>query len=179
MSMADFGCRFSLYPMCDDFISIILGALEKTDTSAVYSFTDRVSTVYQGGTDSVVDAVKGLFVNAFTDGVHMCLEGVFSNREKAEKVPLPTGHCPNLMKVKDVHFPAKGKVSLYCPGGEKILSDVCAACKDVSFAAGPYAVRMDGDIQRIFSFMEGVISAAEKEKFSLHFTLSVNSPTAE
>lgn len=165
--------------MCDDFISIILGALEKTDISAVYSFTDRVSTVYQGGTDSVVDAVKGLFVNAFADGVHMCLEGVFSNREKAEKVPLPTGHCPNLMKVKDVHFPAKGKVSLYCPGGEKILSDVCAACKDVSFAAGPYAVRMDGDIQRIFSFMEGVISAAEKEKFSLHFTLSVNSPTAD
>lgn len=89
MNGTDFGCRFSLYPMCDDFISIILGALEKTDISAVYSFTDRVSTVYQGGTDSVVDAVKGLFVNAFADGVHMCLEGVFSNREKAEKVPLP------------------------------------------------------------------------------------------
>ena len=27
------GCRFSLYPMTDNFVDIILGGLEKTDTS--------------------------------------------------------------------------------------------------------------------------------------------------
>ena len=42
------GCRFTLYPMTDRFIDIILGALEKTDTSAVWSETDALSTVYRG-----------------------------------------------------------------------------------------------------------------------------------
>ena len=32
--MKNFGARFSLYPMSDKFIPIILGALEKTDTTA-------------------------------------------------------------------------------------------------------------------------------------------------
>ena len=29
------GCRFTLYPMSDKYIEIILGSLEKTNTSAV------------------------------------------------------------------------------------------------------------------------------------------------
>ena len=41
------GCRFSLYPMDSGFVSIILGALEKTDTSAVWKQSDALSTVYR------------------------------------------------------------------------------------------------------------------------------------
>ena len=42
------GCRFTLYPMSDKYIEIILGSLEKTNTSAVWSETDALSTVYRG-----------------------------------------------------------------------------------------------------------------------------------
>ena len=38
--MKNFGARFSLYPMSDRFIPIILGALEKTNTTGLYSNTD-------------------------------------------------------------------------------------------------------------------------------------------
>ena len=41
------GARFSLSPMSDDFIEIILGALDKTDTSNLWTQTDNTSTVYR------------------------------------------------------------------------------------------------------------------------------------
>ena len=64
------GCRFSLYPMDSGFVSIILGALEKTDTSAVWKQSDALSTVYRGRLPYVADAVRGLFVNAWRQ---MCI----------------------------------------------------------------------------------------------------------
>lgn len=42
------GFRFSLYPMTDDFISVIKSALKKTDTSKVWTKTDHISTVLRG-----------------------------------------------------------------------------------------------------------------------------------
>ena len=72
------GCRFSLYPMSDQFIDLILGSLEKTDTSAVWSESDALSTVYRGKIEYVADAVKALFINAYRDGIHMAIEGQFS-----------------------------------------------------------------------------------------------------
>ena len=54
------GCRFSLYPMDSNFVPIILGALEKTDTSAVWSQSDALSTVYRGRLPYVVDAVEAV-----------------------------------------------------------------------------------------------------------------------
>ena len=57
------GCRFSLYPMTDKFVDIILGGLEKTDTSKVWKQTDKLSTCVRGKSTHVFDVVKGLFVN--------------------------------------------------------------------------------------------------------------------
>jgi len=42
------GCRFSLYPMTDSFISAILGAISKVRTDKVWKETDALSTVCQG-----------------------------------------------------------------------------------------------------------------------------------
>lgn len=59
------GCRFSLYPMDSDFVSIILNALEKTDTSGVWSQSDALSTVYRGKLAYVADAVRGFLSMRF------------------------------------------------------------------------------------------------------------------
>ena len=72
------GCRFSLYPMTDNFVSVIWALLEKTDTSAVWSQSDALSTVYRGKLPYVADAVRALFINAWQPEVHMALEGQFS-----------------------------------------------------------------------------------------------------
>ena len=84
------GCRFTLYPMSDKYIEIILGALKKTDTSAVWSETDALSTVYRGKLPYVADAVQALFLNAYRPGVHMM-------RKRRSQPARPKNH-PSLPK---------------------------------------------------------------------------------
>lgn len=175
--LKNFGCRFSLYPMTDNFIGIILGALEKTDTSAVYSFTDAISTVYRGSGESVLDAVSGLFVNAYTPNVHMAIEGVFSNEEET---PSACGGRPNRAATKERHFNVKCKLSLY---GSERAKEIFAKTEKFGLESRniSYGVRFGGDVQNMFKFIERLCLALDEagEKFSLGFTMSVNSPTAE
>ena len=111
------GCRFSLYPMDSDFVSIILNALEKTDTSGVWSQSDALSTVYRGKLAYVADALRGLFVNAFRPGVHMALEGQFSKGCPGDcdgdSLLTREGPVPNLPLVGEKHFPVQAKIALY------------------------------------------------------------------
>lgn len=109
--MKNFGARFSLYPMSDKFIPIILGALEKTDTTGLYSNTDRISTVYGGSAENVVTAVENLFVSSYTEGVHTAVEGIFSNSESFDISDT------TVKKEIAADFPVKCMVAVY--GGEK------------------------------------------------------------
>lgn len=72
------GCRFTLAPMSDDYISIILGSISKIDTSMIYSLTDKTSTIYRGSTNHVIDCVKACFMHAYRSNIHMTSELTFS-----------------------------------------------------------------------------------------------------
>lgn len=184
------GCRFSLYPMTDDFVGVILGALEKTDTSAVWSQSDALSTVYRGKLPYVADAVRGLFVNAWREGVHMALEGQFSKGcpgdSDGDTLLDREGPAPNLPTVRDRHFPVLCKLALY-PMGVGDYIDQIAGVWRMAEAAGlepasvHYATRIQGDVHAVFDYLEAVCSRMQESvpHYILHFTLSVNSPTRE
>ncbi len=184
------GCRFSLYPMDSDFVSIILGALEKTDVSAVWSQSDALSTVYRGKLPYVADAVRGLFVNAFKPGVHMALEGQFSKGcpgdRNGDSMLDREGPAPNLPLVRDVHFPVLCKIALY-PMGIPDYLDKIAGVWRMAEQAGlqpqsiHYATRISGDVHQVFDYLESVCALMEETvpHYILCFTLSVNSPTQE
>lgn len=183
------GCRFSLYPMDSQFVPIILGALEKTDTSFVWGQSDALSTVYRGKLPYVVDAVRGLFVNAYRPDVHMALEGQFSKGCPGDcdgdSVLHRDGPGPNAAS-RETHFPVLCKIALY-PLGVPDYIDHIAKVWRMAEAAGlepqtiHYATRIHGDVQAIFDYLESVcaLMAQSVPHYVLHFTLSVNSPTME
>lgn len=114
------GCRFSLYPMSNQFIDLILGSLDKTDTSRIWSASDALSTVYRGRLHYVADAVKALFVNAYREGVHMAIEGQYSkgcpgDTDGDSKLD-ESGAAPNAERIREIHFPVLCKFSLYPMG---------------------------------------------------------------
>ena len=76
------GCRFSLYPMSDQFIDLILGSLEKTDTSAVWSESDALSTVYRGKIEYVADGDVTRYAGDILDYMqHANLLVSYNNKE--------------------------------------------------------------------------------------------------
>ncbi len=184
------GCRFSLYPMTNDFVSVILGALEKTDTSAVWSQSDALSTVYRGKLSYVADAVRGLFVHAWRPKVHMALEGQFSKGcpgdTDGDSLLNREGPLPNMPDIQDKHFPVQCKLALYPMGVSDYIDQIAkvwrmaeeAGLKPVSIH---YATRITGDVHEVFDYLENVCRLMEQSvpHYILHFTLSVNSPTKE
>lgn len=186
------GCRFTLYPMTDDYIGIILGALAATDTSAVWSETDALSTVYRGKLPYVADAVRALFANAYRPGVHMALEGQFSKGcpgdVSGDSVLEREGEAPNAARTRDRHFPVRCKLALY-PLGDADYIDEIAGAWYMAEKAGlrpatiHYATRVEGDVQDVFDYLESVCRTMEESPkvhhYVLHFTINCNSPTEE
>lgn len=184
------GCRFSLYPMTDNFVSVILGALEKTDTSAVWSQSDALSTVYRGKLPYVADAVRALFVNAWQPEVHMALEGQFSKGcpgdTDGDSLLDREGEAPNRAKIQDRHFPVLCKLALYPMGTGDYIDEIAkvwrmAEAEGLNPKTIHYATRIEGDVQKVFDYLEEVCRLMEQSvpHYILHFTLSVNSPTNE
>ena len=96
------GIRFSLAPMCDDFITIILDAISKVDLSKVWAKTDATSTVYRGRESAVFDASKACFHHAYRKDVHMMFEMTISKG------------CPGDVDViMHWNFPMKSECSSY------------------------------------------------------------------
>ena len=186
------GCRFTLYPMCDNFIDIILGGLECVDTSAVWSETDALSTVYRGKLDYVMDAVSALFASAWTEGVHMAIEGQVSKGcpgdVSGDSKLAYEGEAPNHAIVEAATQPCLCKLALYPMGVGDYIDDIArvwrmAQDRGLNPQTIHYATRIEGSIHDVFAYLTDVCKLMEASEsvhhYVLHFTINVNSPTVE
>lgn len=186
------GCRFTLYPMCDNFIDIILGGLEHVDTSAVWSETDALSTVYRGKLDYVMDAVSALFASAWTEGVHMAIEGQVSKGcpgdVSGDSKLTYEGEAPNHAIVEAATQPCLCKLALYPMGVGDYIDDIArvwrmAEDRGLNPQTIHYATRIEGSIHDVFAYLTDVCKLMEASEsvhhYVLHFTINVNSPTVE
>ena len=184
------GCRFSLYPMDSRYAGLILDALKRTDTSKVWSQSDALSTVYRGKLNHVLDAVGGIFVNAFATDVHMALEGQISKGcpgdTDGDSYLAEDDILMNLPGIKDKHFPVKCKIALYPLGCDNYIDHIAhvfrmAEKAGLSPRTVHYATRIDGDIHAIIDYLRQACTyiQGETSHYVFSFTLSVNSPTKE
>ncbi len=184
------GCRFSLYPMTDRFVEIILDGLEKTDTSKVWKQTDKLSTCVRGKSTHVFDIVKGLFINAYKEDVHMVLEATFSKGcpgdTDADSFMDVDDEKVNEKNIKDKKFNVISKISFYPMGEEDYMEHIAKAVitgKDRGvFAKGSHYVSiLEGDVHDVFGTLEEIFQYGEANlsHYILQVTISVNSPTKD
>ena len=125
------GCRFSLYPLNDDYKAIILGSLSKVDLSKVWAGTDALSTVYRGRLSQVFDCLSAVFVGAYRPGLHACLEAQASlgcpGDDDTDR-PGSTDDVPaNRPTLGEAAFPVKAKLALYPLGIADYLPPIADA----------------------------------------------------
>jgi uncharacterized protein YqgV (UPF0045/DUF77 family) len=72
------GVRFSLYPMRDDFIPVILGAVKDLEHLGVQAEADDVSTCLLGEEPNLFEGVRVAFGRAACSGAHVVLSATFS-----------------------------------------------------------------------------------------------------
>ncbi|MGI6068952.1 MAG: YkoF family thiamine/hydroxymethylpyrimidine-binding protein [Blautia sp.] len=184
------GCRFTLAPMSDKFVEIILGSIRQVDTSKVWQMTDKLSTVYRGKRIHVLDTVEACFLHAYRNEVHMTMEATISKGcpgdTDADAYLAEDDVLQNAPSIQDIHFPAVCKIALYPMGVTNYMEHIAnvvnmAVDMNVYSKSSHYATLLEGDIQDLFRYFEAATKYCEDHlsHYVFEITVSVNSPTAD
>lgn len=185
------GCRFSIHPMRDDFITIITTALKDVDTSKVWMQTDDVSTLERGRIAHIFDVTKALYLHAAKTGAHVAFEATYSvgcPGDTAGDVFMAEDDVVlNKATVDSIKQEAATKFALYPLGGGQYMDQIYAqieAMKDhgVEVSGTHYATRLDGEAVNIFNGLEKVFIDMEESGSShtvMTVSMSANSPSTK
>ncbi|WP_368653937.1 YkoF family thiamine/hydroxymethylpyrimidine-binding protein [Ornithinibacillus sp. 4-3] len=182
------GASFSIYPMSDDFVDIILNALKEVDTSKVWVETDDVTTTVRGKLVHVFDVTAAMFLHAAKTGKHVGLQVTYSLGCPGDS----TGDVfmaeddvrlnqPNFADLKQY---VAAKFSLYPLGGGQymdiIYSQIEAMRAYVEVSKAHYSTRLHGEAVDVFKGLESVFQATVDGGSShtvMTVSISANSPS--
>lgn len=183
-----FGCRFSLYPMTDKFVPVILEAIEEINRPGIEVETDTVSTCLIGIETNVFSALRDCLAKAALTGEHLVMSATFSKG------------CPGegIVNLEDYSFPedsdfspksgseinVTSQFSIYPLGHQdymKIIYDVVDITKKSGVYKGSshFCTELTGSIKDVFSALEEVFIYTTKHTGHtvMTATLSCNSPS--
>lgn len=182
------GVSFSLHPMSDNFIDIILRAIESTDTSKVWIHTDDVTTTIRGKAVHVFDVSKAIFMHAAKTGEHVAFNATYSvgcpGDTDGDKYIAEDDHPNNLDEILGIKQPVAAKFSLYPLGGDDymdmIYQQIEAMKEYVTVTRAHYSTRLDGKAISVFKGLENVFNATVREGANhivMTVSISANSPS--
>lgn len=182
------GASFSLYPMSNDFVDIIKGALKETDTSKVWIETDDVTTTVRGKMIHVFDVTRSIIIHAAKTGEHVAFQATYSlgcpGDSQGDTYLAEDDQPVNLAILENNSQYAAAKFSLYSLGGgdymDTIYGQIESMKEYVSVKPAHYSTKLEGNIVDIFKGLEKVFEATVKSG-SRHtvmtVSISVNSPS--
>ncbi|AZO67082.1 MULTISPECIES: YkoF family thiamine/hydroxymethylpyrimidine-binding protein [unclassified Mesorhizobium] len=197
------GAQISLYPMCDDFVGVILGALSALDPYRP-NFrieTDDISTLIVGPPEQLFPAMRDLFASAAASGVHCVLSATVSRGcpgepddpictpisgsshelSLAERIGAARAHVDGAKKLGQE---VAAQFSLY-PLGEGHHMDEIYGCIDFLKISGVFdrsknfCTKLRGDAGPVFATLSEAFLrfGAPQGHVALDLTVSANSPS--
>jgi uncharacterized protein YqgV (UPF0045/DUF77 family) len=197
------GAQISLYPMADDFIGIILGALHALDPyrDRLRIETDDLSTLIVGPPETLYPAMRDLLVAAAATGTHCVLSACVSRGcpgEPDDPACTPSmdvgAQGPLDERIEDARkrvasAPTTGlqvaaQFSHYPLGNAHHMDEICG-CIEFLKASGVFGraknfcTRLSGDAGPVFAALEQAFLrfGAPEGHVAIDLTVSANSPT--
>ncbi len=198
------GAQISLYPMSDDFVDVILGALSALDPyrDQLRIETDDISTLLVGTPDVVLAAMRDLFVAAARSGKHCVMHATLSRGCPGEPddpichvpemtgplAPLEERKAQALSAVSSIPLagqPAAAQFSLYTLGIGQHMDEIYG-CIDFIKSSGVFdrsknfCTKLRGDAAPVFATVgEAFVRFGPPHgHVTIDLTVSANSPTA-
>ncbi|ANA83276.1 thiamine-binding protein [Paenibacillus glucanolyticus] len=185
------GCRFSVFPMTDRFVEVIMDALKSVNTGKVWIQTDDVSTCIRGRAEHVFDVTRAIFAYAAASGVHTVFNGTYSigcpGDTEADVYMSEDSERLNREIGKNADIDTACQFALYPLGTDHymdvIYKEVHRAKEKGTFAGSVhYASRLDGSISKVFESLEDAfLHAIQSDSSHLVMTavVSAHSPSAK
>jgi energy-coupling factor transport system substrate-specific component len=187
------GARFSLHPMADDFVRVILDALGAADHARLTVSTDDVSTYVTGAEADIIGYLTDVIGAAARSGVHTVAHVLLSRGCPGEITCEPAGGAALVPQ----EFPQPPRTGLQAAAhwslyplddgdrgnhlaviGEAIEN---AKARGTFTRAEHYATRLDGDLADVLATVCGgwLLAGRSVRHVTSHATISLNSPTTE
>ena len=189
------GARITLAAMSDDYVSIVLGALEATDSTGLEAQTGAVSTFVSGPESDLVRYLVQLVGAAGRSGAHVSATIHFSRGCPGEVVcELPGGAGPLAAEIPDVAATGVSAVAEWAlyPLEDGVragtapdhMRDIYAAIDFArelgTFEASEHFVtRLLGDVADVIRTVAAgwILVGRTVQHVTSHVTLSINSPS--
>lgn len=186
------GTQFSLYPMTDRFVEVILPAVEKLKSRGGLTIeTDDLSTLLRGEAAEVFAAIRDAFIAAAASGRHVVANVLVSRGcPGEEQCEADSGTAPRepatptqLEPLVDTpRVEAAAQYSLYPLGREdymeQIYQAVAGAKETGTFARSKnFCTRLDGPADKLFQTIYESFTGAPASHAVIHATVSANSPS--
>ncbi|SLN73856.1 YkoF family thiamine/hydroxymethylpyrimidine-binding protein [Roseisalinus antarcticus] len=198
------GAQISLYPMADDFVSVIMAALTGLDPwrEALRIETDDISTLLVGPPEVLFAAMRDLFVRAAQTGVHCVLSAAVSRGcpgEPDDPICMAQGGFARDLALPDRIAAARANVGLAAVTGQDVAAqfslyplgegphmDEIYGCIDFLKASGTFdrsknfCTRLRGDAGPVFATLCEAFTnfGTVAGHVVLDVTVSANSPSA-
>lgn len=197
------GAQISLYPMADNFVGIIVGALGALDPyrDQLRIETDDLSTLLVGPPEVLFPAMRDLLVAAARGGEHCVLHATLSRGCPGEpddaicqtteyggpREPLAVRKAAALESVHAapaMAMPTAAQFSLYVMGTDDHMDEIYG-CIDFLKQSGVFGraknfcTRLDGDAGAVFATIEAALCrfGPPEGHVTIDLTVSANSPT--
>ncbi|MET3684345.1 uncharacterized protein YqgV (UPF0045/DUF77 family) [Alkalibacillus flavidus] len=182
------GVQFTLFPMSDNFVDIILSALDEVDHSSVWKETDDVTTCMRGKIVHIFDITKAIFLHAAKTGEHVAMSGTFSvgcpGDNEADVYMAESDEPVNAPNLSANEQQAGCKFAIHPLGRDDYMDKIyeqidLSKARGVDVSPSHYMTRLDGDVASIFDAMEEAFEAVQQEvsHTTMTFTISANSPS--
>lgn len=185
-----FGARFSLCPMSDRYVRLILDAIGELRASGLEVETDDVSTFLGGDRDAVFAHLEAAFASVARTGTHVVMTVLVSHGCPGETYCEAPGGvqapAPSTARGGKTGVDVSCQWSLYplgVPGYmDVIYREIDRSKKAGVFKAGRHFVsHLRGDLHDVLAAVRESFDAAcnEVPHVTAHLAISANSPTKE
>lgn len=184
------GARFSVHPMTDDFVTVILGALDDADAGGLVVETDDVSTYLAGDEREVVAyLVEVLRLAALRTSTGHVVGSVLLSRGCPGSVTCEIGTDVTLPAASSFELPETGvrasaHWALYPLGDTDHMPAIEAAIDrigefGVEVTREHYVTRLDGDLAAVLGAVARVWASVGETvaHVTSHVTVSIGSPS--
>ncbi|MGH2377324.1 MAG: YkoF family thiamine/hydroxymethylpyrimidine-binding protein [Candidatus Limnocylindria bacterium] len=188
-----FGARFSLYPMTDHYVPVVLAAIEGLQEGNLEIDTDDVSTFIGGDRDAIFASLERIFATAARGGEHVVMTALLSHGCPGEEVCEPAEASPERPTVQNTRTgpSARGtgidvscQWSLYplgVPGYMDAIYRAIALTKQAGIheAGRHFVSHLRGDLGHVLETIRRAFddSCRTSAHVTAHLVLSANSPT--
>ncbi len=185
------GCQFSLYPMSDNFVDIILPAVDAMgQPDDLRIETDDLSTLVVGPPSRVFDVVTAAFTAASQSGAHVVLNALFSRGcpgEPDDPICTPEGPSASVAlrtPAAPTGIDIDAQFSLYPLGNTDYMSTIAGVIDGtredgVLDRSKNFCTRLNGDLSDVMAGLENAFHRAARHTghVVIHVTASSGSPT--